>query len=78
MPTQAEFQAREMCRQAGYDPDQLVVEINAEHDFDFLCIGLAPVTINNIQPVFMKFLNAPRLATHPKSPRKRSTASTPS
>lgn len=49
------YRARDIARNAGYDPDQLVVEISKEEDFDFLEIGLAPVNITEIKPVFMKF-----------------------
>lgn len=57
MPRKVEFRAREIARKAGYDPDQLVVEIDQHRDFDLLHIGLAPVNIKNIQPIFMKFIN---------------------
>ena len=57
MPKQVEFLAREMCRRAGYNPDQLVIETNPKEDFDYLYIGLAPVDITKIQPMFMKFIN---------------------
>ena len=57
MPKQVEFLAREICRRAGYNPDQLVIETNPKEDFDYLYIGLAPVDIAKIQPMFMKFIN---------------------
>lgn len=54
----AVHRAREMARDAGYDPDQLVVEIDKERDFDLMQIDLAPVDITKIKPVFMKFYQA--------------------
>ena len=57
MPKQVEFLAREICRRAGYDPDQLVISFNPVDDFDYLYMGLAPVDILNLQPMFMKFIN---------------------
>lgn len=57
MPREAEYIAREICRRAGYDPDQLVIEIDGERDFDYLHIGLAPVDIKKLKPIFMKFIN---------------------
>ena len=57
MPKPVEFLAREMCRRAGYNPDQLVIDVNPKEDFDYLYIGFAPVDILNLQPMFMKFIN---------------------
>ena len=57
MPKPVEFLAREICRRAGYNPDQLVIDVNPKEDFDYLYIGLAPVDILNLQPMFMKFIN---------------------
>lgn len=55
MPTQAEYRAREEARMAGYDPDQLVIEIDQERDFDYLSIGLAPVDIKKLKPMYKRF-----------------------
>lgn len=57
MPRETEFLAREICRRAGYDPDQIVAEIDGEKDFDYVIIGLAPVNILKLQPIFMKFID---------------------
>lgn len=57
MPRKVEFLAREIASRAGYDPDQLTVEIDRDRDFDLLTIGLAPVDILKIKPVYMKFIN---------------------
>lgn len=57
VPKQVEFLAREICRRAGYDPDQLVIGFDREKDFDYLHIGLAPVDIKKLKPIFMKFIN---------------------
>lgn len=55
MPRKVDYLAREIARKAGYDPDQLVIEIDKERDFDFFAIGVAPVDIKRIRPIFMNF-----------------------
>ncbi len=57
VPDSVEFEAREICRKAGYDPDQLVISLDNHKDFDYLYIGLAPVDVSKLQPMFMKFIN---------------------
>lgn len=52
------YRARDIARRSGYDPDQLVVDIDQQHDFDLLHIGVAPVEIQKIKPLFMKFYEA--------------------
>lgn len=60
MPQAVEYLAREMARNAGYDPDQLVVEIDREGDFDYISIGLAPVDIKKIKPIYTRFYKEAR------------------
>ena len=72
MPREAEFLARDICRRAGYDPDQLVIGFDREKDFDYLHIGFAPVDIMKLQPIFMKFINEAERQLKGKSARKRS------
>lgn len=55
MPSRVEYLAREIAQNAGYDPDQLVVEVDRDRDFDFLAIGVAPVEISSIKPIYMRF-----------------------
>lgn len=62
MPRKVEFLAREMAHNAGYDPDQLVVAINPDRDFDYLAIGFAPVSIKDIHPLFTFFYSDARRA----------------
>lgn len=70
MPREAEFLAREICRRAGYDPDQLVIGIDGEKDFDYLHIGVAPVDIRKIKPIFMKFINEAERKISKRKPAK--------
>lgn len=73
MPRKVEFLAREIARRAGYDPDQLVVEIDGDRDFDFLVLCLAPVDILKIKPMYTKFLDeAQRRIQNPKLAEERS------
>lgn len=55
MPKAVEFLAREIARKAGYDPDQLVIDIDPEKDFDYISIGVAPVDIKKIKPMYTRF-----------------------
>ena len=57
MPSDAEFLARDICRKAGYNPDQLVIPVDSVKDFDYLYMGFVPVSIPNLQPLFMKFIH---------------------
>lgn len=56
MPRTVEYLAREIARKAGYDPDQIVIEIDKERDFDYHTIGVAPVDISKLHPVFLDFI----------------------
>lgn len=47
--------ARESARMAGLDPDQLVVALDSEEDYDLHQLGYAPVDIKKMHPVFMVF-----------------------
>lgn len=55
MPTRAEFLAREIARRAGYDPDRLVIELDRKRDFDYHAIGVAPVEIGKLRPLYTRF-----------------------
>lgn len=55
MHQKLEHLAREIARKAGYDPDQVVIAFDPEKDFDLMAIGVVPVDIKNLHPLFTRF-----------------------
>lgn len=58
MPKKAEYVAREMCIERGLDPDQIVVEFDPRTSMEHLKLGVVPVNIAKLFPLFMKFMGS--------------------